>query len=67
MLEGFSAAVIGEGEHTSAELITALETGKPLSDVPGVVSLKDGKPVHGPVRPFEKDLDLLLDAGRDDR
>jgi radical SAM superfamily enzyme YgiQ (UPF0313 family) len=61
---GFSAAVLGEAEHTVVDLVDAIKKGKPLFEVAGVVSLKDGNPVHGPVRPFEKDLDLLPDADR---
>jgi len=61
---GFTAAVIGEGEHAAFDLVQALEQGRPLHQVPGVVARDGDTIVRGPVRGFEPDLDHLPDPDR---
>ena len=53
---------IGEGEHTSVELVAALESKTALSEVPGLIyrdSTKPGGFVRTAPRPVEEDLDAL--------
>ncbi|MDP7080213.1 MAG: radical SAM protein [Candidatus Undinarchaeales archaeon] len=45
------AAVVGDGEHTLWELVRALEDGRPLSAIKGLVYSKDGKVHVNPPRP----------------
>lgn len=61
-LEKFSAfdiGVIGEGEETIKELITALESGSELSVVSGIAYRSGGAIRLTAAREFIKDLDLL--------
>ncbi len=52
--------VMGEGEITFAELISALNKGdKDLSNIAGLALRKNGKVVFGPVRELIEDLDIL--------
>jgi anaerobic magnesium-protoporphyrin IX monomethyl ester cyclase len=44
--------VVGEGEETFPELVKALESGSPLSEVAGLYFREDGKVVSTAVRPF---------------
>jgi anaerobic magnesium-protoporphyrin IX monomethyl ester cyclase len=49
--EGIADAVgLGQGELTFWECVQALENGTDLADVPGLVVLRDGKPVYTPHR-----------------
>ncbi|MCE7883882.1 MAG: radical SAM protein [Actinobacteria bacterium ATB1] len=60
-LEGFvDYVVVGEGEHTAAELLDALESGRPVSEVDGVVFTDaDGALVRTNARARENDLDTF--------
>jgi anaerobic magnesium-protoporphyrin IX monomethyl ester cyclase len=49
--------VIGEGEHTIAELLAALDNRGDLDQVKGIAFRKDGETVFTPPRPLEKNLD----------
>lgn len=64
LLRGFDAVVIGEGEHTALELVSALDEGRPLGEVAGVMAKAGDDIVHGPSRPFEPDLDVFADPDR---
>ena len=44
--------VVGEGEETFLELVKALDSGSPLSNVPGICYKEDGKVRFTGVRPF---------------
>jgi len=60
--EGVDFVVIGEGEHTIAELIRVVEQGAQrdkLKDVMGIAYLEDGEPIITTPRPLVKDLDSL--------
>jgi anaerobic magnesium-protoporphyrin IX monomethyl ester cyclase len=46
--------VVGEGERTFLELVKALESGTPLSDVSGICYKENGKVHHTADRPFVK-------------
>jgi len=61
---GFDAAVVGEGEHTVVELLEALESGRPLHEVAGVMAMNNGVAAAGPARAFEADFDALADPDR---
>ena len=50
--------VMGE-EEAFAELIETLDKGKDTKDIAGITSRIDGKPVMGPHRPLQMDLDSL--------
>ena len=52
-------AVMGEGDITIVELLRALESGKPISDVKGIVFNDNKKIVHTPKRPVASGLDLF--------
>ena len=55
---GFDVAVLGEGEGTVSDLVSALKRGDPLS-APGIAYKKDGR-VHLNERPpFIEDLDTI--------
>jgi radical SAM superfamily enzyme YgiQ (UPF0313 family) len=59
-LLGVDAGVIGEGDRTVVDLMEALETGRPLVDVAGIVIPADGGGwVRTASRPPIKDLDAL--------
>lgn len=49
--------VRGEGEETTPALIDALETGKPLHDLPGLAFRVDGRPVASATANLVRDLD----------
>lgn len=51
--------VCGEGEETFPDLVKALETGRPLADVPGVAWRDGGRVVKNPDRPYIRDLDAV--------
>lgn len=53
------ACVIGEGEITAVELLSAVSSGRGAAGLPGVAARLDGKVVSGPPRPFIEDLDSL--------
>ena len=56
-LEHADYVVRGEGEHTLAELVDALDGGGDLSDIRGL-SWREGDQIrHNPDRPLEKNLD----------
>ena len=61
ILERFpwTIAVIGEGELTFAEMLTALGQGQSLETVPGLALSMDGRVVVTPKRPPIEDLDSL--------
>ena len=44
--------VRGEGEQTFLELVSALERGAPLAEIPGLSYAADGRVVHNADRPF---------------
>lgn len=54
--------VRGEGELTTAELLTAVCEGKPLDKIAGVAYCDDGGVKATPARPFIQDLDCLIPA-----
>jgi len=51
--------VIGEGEKTSPELVQALESGKDLRTIPGIVLNQAARPYYTPERPLIGHLDEL--------
>lgn len=51
--------VIGEGERTIVDLLKAIESGKSLDGVPGVVFRKKGKLIRTEKREFIEDIDKL--------
>ena len=55
----FDIAVVGEGEKTTAELITVLESNGNLSSVRGVYYKKNDTIVQNPLRPLIKDIDTI--------
>lgn len=56
--EGLSVIVSGEGEETVRDLLEARDAGRDLSEVPGLVLLKDGKVLRtaerAPIEDFER-------------
>ncbi|HOW90403.1 MAG TPA: radical SAM protein, partial [Elusimicrobiales bacterium] len=52
-------AVVGEGERTVCELVEALEHGKPLSGITGLVYKEAGVPVFNPPRAVIEDVDSI--------
>lgn len=64
-LEDFDAVVRGEGERTLVELLAALEAGRDLAGVPGVVARAGRDGGDALPRPFEPDLDELPFPARD--
>ncbi|MFO0754356.1 MAG: radical SAM protein [Thermodesulfovibrionales bacterium] len=70
--ECIDAAVTGEGEYTTLELVERLGEGRPLSGVAGLVYREEARIVRNPPRPLITDLDslpfpareLLGDAGK---
>jgi radical SAM superfamily enzyme YgiQ (UPF0313 family) len=52
-------AVMGEGEETLVELLSAIETGKEIGGVRGLIYRDGAQPVATPSRPFMTDLDSL--------
>jgi anaerobic magnesium-protoporphyrin IX monomethyl ester cyclase len=51
--------VIGEGEYTTPELLSAIRDRKPVGDVAGIAYREGGKVVRTPPRPLIEDLDGL--------
>jgi len=62
--KGFDAAVIGEGEYTTLDLVDAIQKGTPLHEVAGVAAKKGDDVAFGPTRGFEPDLDVFPDPDR---
>lgn len=58
-------AVVGEGEATFAELLDALEAGRPLDGVAGLALRRDGRPALTAPRQRVEDLDALPWPARD--
>ena len=59
MFPCFDIGVVGEGEATTVELLVALQSGRELEDVKGLVIRKGGKIVVTRKRPFIRNLDKL--------
>jgi radical SAM superfamily enzyme YgiQ (UPF0313 family) len=57
--ECFDVGVIGEGEETMLELVAALQAGKPLDDIAGLVYRANGTVIRTAPRPYLQDLDQL--------
>ncbi len=55
----FDIGVVGEGEETLVELLQALESGRPLQTVRGVIFREGDALVQTAPRPFIEDLDAL--------
>jgi radical SAM superfamily enzyme YgiQ (UPF0313 family) len=55
----FDIGVVGEGEITIVELLEALELGRDLSEVKGLLFREKGKIIQTDKRPFIKNLDEL--------
>lgn len=64
VLRGFDAAVIGEGEYTTLDIVEAIEKGTPLHEVAGAAARQGDRVVFGPSRGFEPDLDAFPDPDR---
>ncbi len=60
--EWVDCCVLGEGEHTAPELLTAYQTGRELEEVAGIAYLRDGEAHATEPRPFIEDLDSLKPA-----
>jgi radical SAM superfamily enzyme YgiQ (UPF0313 family) len=60
---GVDAVVVGEGESTSIELMSALRSGTALGAVPGVLTATNRSQGFTP-RSFARDLDVLPEADR---
>jgi radical SAM superfamily enzyme YgiQ (UPF0313 family) len=56
---GFDVGVIGEGEETAGELLTALDLSKPLKDIKGIIYRDNDTVVMTERRPFIRDCDVL--------
>jgi radical SAM superfamily enzyme YgiQ (UPF0313 family) len=64
MVEGMADyGVYGEGEQTIVELVAALEGGRDIGEIPGILFRQDGAPGEqvrmNPPRPQMQDLDVL--------
>lgn len=57
--------VMGEGEETLLDIVTRVESKRPITDTPSTALRKGGKAVFNPPRPLIKDLDLLPMPARD--
>ena len=55
----FDFGVRGEGEYTLRDIVTALEGGGDVSEIPGVVTAREGEVHFAPFRPPVEDLDDL--------
>lgn len=53
---GIDFVVLGEGEHTTVELLKTLQEGGDPATVAGVAALRDGRFVTSPPRPREREL-----------
>ncbi len=51
--------VRGEGEETILDVLDFVESGRPLSSIPGIVYREGGRVVANPPREFIRDLDAL--------
>lgn len=60
-LQCFDVAVVGEGEQTLLELVHAVEYGREISNINGIVfkEKNTGKTIATPPRDFHKDLDTI--------
>jgi anaerobic magnesium-protoporphyrin IX monomethyl ester cyclase len=56
--------IAGEGEHALARLVSMLEQGGDVLEVPGLFARRDGGIVHGPPQPNIADLDTLPKPAR---
>ncbi len=56
---GADIAVLREGEHTFLELVTALEKGRDLKEVDGIVYKENGEIRYTAMRPFEPNIDVF--------
>ncbi len=56
---GVDAIVLGEGEATFGELVTAVRTGIPLDGVRGIAFRRGGEVVTTPPRPRIRDVDAI--------
>jgi radical SAM superfamily enzyme YgiQ (UPF0313 family) len=63
--KNFDVAVIGEGELTMLDLIQAVEKGKPLDEVKGIVFRKGNEIKRTEPMPYIKNLDELPFPARD--
>ncbi len=59
--QNFDIIVMGEGEETIVELVSKLESKKPIADVGGIAYREKGKVIITPPRPRIRDLDTLPD------
>ncbi|HTI11271.1 MAG TPA: radical SAM protein [Puia sp.] len=58
--QGADFVLLGEGEHTLLELVTAIDEGqKDFSAIRGLAYLQDALPLKTPARPVMRDLDAL--------
>ncbi len=60
--ESVDYCILGEGEITAPELMTAIRDGGDISKVPGVAFIQDGAVKRTDTRPFIEDLDSLSPA-----
>ena len=64
-IQSIDYVVIGEGEITFLELLDAIELGKSLENVDGILYKKDGKVIRNRPRELIKNLDVLPYPARD--
>ncbi len=64
VIRGFDAAVTGEGEYTTLDIVEAIEKGTPLYEVAGAAAKNGDVVVFGPSRGFAPDLDVFPDPDR---
>jgi anaerobic magnesium-protoporphyrin IX monomethyl ester cyclase len=64
-MQDFDVVVVGEGEETILELVDAVEQGKNLSTVKGIIYKKNGETRTTPPRESVKNLDSLPLPARD--
>lgn len=57
--KGFDYGVIGEGETTIVELLSALSKGSNPHDIPGLISKRSGKIIRAQGREFIADVDSI--------
>ncbi len=57
--EHFDFQVVGEGEETIKEIMAALEAGRSLEGIQGVIYRDNGRIVENPRRPIELEADFL--------
>jgi len=56
---GADVVVVGEGEHTFAELVACVRAGRPWDDIRGICLRSNGEVRRNEPRPFIADLDTL--------